>query len=253
MRVFAVSDLHVDYLENKKWVARLSNFDYQQDVLILAGDLTDNLPLLGETLSWLVDKFNAVFYVPGNHELWVSRDQYRDSITKFKAVCQLAVDSGAKITAQRMNGLVVYPLFSWYDFSFAEPNEKILQSWVDFRACRWPDGWNLADVNHYFLAENKLPDIRQPDDFVVSYSHFLPRIDVMPFYIPLSQRYIYPVLGSDKLDRQIRQVKPNIHVYGHSHVNQQISLNGIEYINNAFGYPNETRIASKNLLCIYEK
>ena len=45
MRIFALSDIHVDYDANAKWVEDLSVFDYQDDVLILAGDLTDKPPM----------------------------------------------------------------------------------------------------------------------------------------------------------------------------------------------------------------
>ncbi len=43
MRVFALSDIHIDYHENEQWLSRLSSMDYQEDILILAGDVTDNL------------------------------------------------------------------------------------------------------------------------------------------------------------------------------------------------------------------
>ena len=86
---------------------------------------------------------------------------------------------------------------------------------------------------------------------VISFSHFLPRIDLMPSYIPKKHRILYPVLGSTIIEDQVRQLAPTIHVYGHSHVNRDIEIDGIQYINNAFGYPKETRIAAKELLCIY--
>jgi predicted phosphodiesterase len=53
------------------------------------------------------------------------------------------------------------------------------------------------------------------------------------------------------LEQQIRLLRSDIHVYGHSHVNRRIEIGGITYINNAFGYPSETRIAAKRLLCIH--
>jgi Icc-related predicted phosphoesterase len=87
---------------------------------------------------------------------------------------------------------------------------------------------------------------------VVTFSHFLPRIDVMPSYIPRHRRMLYPILGSDRLERQLRLFKPSIHVYGHSHVNREVEIEGVTYINNAFGYPEETRITAKRLLCIHE-
>ena len=43
MRIFTISDLHIDYSENQRWVEGISTFDYQEDILILAGDITHHL------------------------------------------------------------------------------------------------------------------------------------------------------------------------------------------------------------------
>ena len=43
MRVFAVSDIHVDYAENLAWVLSLDHREYANDILILAGDVTDQM------------------------------------------------------------------------------------------------------------------------------------------------------------------------------------------------------------------
>lgn len=42
MRVFTLSDIHIEYMVNKQWVADLSAIDYRDDVLILAGDISDS-------------------------------------------------------------------------------------------------------------------------------------------------------------------------------------------------------------------
>jgi hypothetical protein len=89
-------------------------------------------------------------------------------------------------------------------------------------------------------------------DTVITYSHFLPRIDLMPDFIPCASRVLYPILGSSQLDPQLRRLNSHIHVYGHSHVNRNVKIDGVSYINNAFGYPHETRITSKHLVCIHE-
>lgn len=47
----------------------------------------------------------------------------------------------------------------------------------------------------------------------------------MPFFIPPKYREIYCVLGSSIIESQIRNLKSNIHVYGHSHVNHGKSMN----------------------------
>jgi Icc-related predicted phosphoesterase len=75
---------------------------------------------------------------------------------------------------------------------------------------------------------------------------------VMPAYIPAERRMLYPVLGSTRIEDQIRVLQPDIHVYGHSHVNRRVRLDGIDYVNNALGYPQETRIAARELVCIHD-
>ena len=74
MRIFAISDIHVDYEMNARWLAGLSMSEYREDVLILAGDVSDSLRRFDWALSLLTARFRRVLYVPGNHDLWVLRD-----------------------------------------------------------------------------------------------------------------------------------------------------------------------------------
>ncbi|MDA1244583.1 MAG: hypothetical protein O3B02_06225, partial [Proteobacteria bacterium] len=67
-----------------------------------------------------------------------------------------------------------------------------------------------------------------------------------------SKRTVYPVLGSVELGAQVCRLAPDVHVYGHSHVNQTIKIDSTHYVNNAFATPRETSIASKQLRCIYD-
>ena len=64
-RIFAISDIHVDIPENLVFVESWSASDYQQDVLIVAGDVTDNMTLLKSVLQSLTEKFSKVCFVPG--------------------------------------------------------------------------------------------------------------------------------------------------------------------------------------------
>jgi predicted phosphodiesterase len=250
MRVFALSDVHVDYEANVRWVAGLSDVDYLDDVLILAGDVSDSLVKLELTLKSLVAKFRKVLFVPGNHELWVIRDENSaTSLEKFRQVCRVVEQSGASMQTFASEGVVIVPLLSWYDYSFGLPGDELRDTWMDYRACRWPSDLGMEAVARLFERANRLPNTRA--ETVISFSHFLPRIDVMPAYVSAPNRRLYPVLGSAKLDQQVRAVRAKIHVYGHSHVNQCVQIDGVTYVNNAFGYPREAAIASKRLLCIH--
>jgi predicted phosphodiesterase len=252
MRVFAVSDIHVDYEINAKWVANVSRSEYRDDVLILAGDVSDTLRLLDWCLSTLAARFHQVLFVPGNHELWVVRDgRTKNSLDKFQDVAAVVASSGASMKLFCKNGVSIVPLLGWYDYSFGEPTEELLSTWMDFHACRWPSGLREEDIAMHFAALND-EHAGGSGDKVITFSHFLPRLDVMPRYISDSTRLLYPILGTTQLERQLRLIGPSVHVYGHSHVNRNVKIDGVSYINNAYGYPSETMITSKRLKCIHE-
>lgn len=252
MRIFALSDLHIDYDENARWVANLSVAEYQDDVLILAGDMTDVRRLLDWGLTTLVKRFYKVLFVPGNHDLWVARENHeQNSLQKFDDICEIVESSGASMQAFCERDVSIIPVLGWYDYSFGEPSEELKSIWMDYRACRWPSGFTEKDVAAYFEAFNN-KQVSPVAGKVITYSHFLPRIDLMPGFIPAAKKLLYPVMGSAQMDLQLRRFNPGIHVYGHSHVNRQMKIDGVLYINNAFGYPGETRIASKRLMCIHE-
>jgi predicted phosphodiesterase len=251
MRVFALSDIHIDYQANADWVAKLSTAEYRDDVLILAGDVTDTLSKLEWCLKTLVKRFRKVLFVPGNHDLWVIRDQpLKSSLQKFDEVVAAVESSGGSMETFRHRDVTIVPILTWYDYSFGEPSEELRSVWMDYRACRWPGGFTVQDVAAHFTALNK--NGTPPEGKVITYSHFVPRLDLMPSFAPCSARLLYPILGSTALDRQLRALNSSIHVYGHSHVNRHMTIDGVTYINNAFGYPHETFIASKRLVCIHE-
>ena len=251
MRVFATSDLHVDHDANARWVKELSQQDFQDDVLILAGDISDRMVLLEWTLTEFAKRFSQVLFVPGNHDLWVVREDMT-SLEKLSLLSDLAAQVGVETSSWATRELQIIPLQGWYDYSFAEPGPWLRRRWMDFRACSWPEFQDdPLQVAKFFDACNA-PMEPEAVSTVITFSHFLPRIDVMPHRIPAEHRRIYPVLGTSRLDRHIRRLGASLHVYGHSHVNRHVGIDGIQYVNNAFGYPRENRIARKQLLCIYE-
>jgi predicted phosphodiesterase len=250
MRVFAVSDLHVDYAENLRWVSQISRQDYRGDILLCAGDVSQKLTSLGRVLESLRACFREVLYVPGNHELWLTEQGHENSLERFHRVLQIAAECGVRVQPLTLEGISLVPLFAWYDFTFGEPSEHLRHAWVDFRACRWPKDFEAPQVTEYFLALNQT-HLRSYDQPVISFSHFVPRSDLLPG--PTWKRaFLRPVLGSEEIEKQIRQIDSRMHVYGHYHVNARQERDRVTYINNAFGYPEERHIAAKQLACIFE-
>jgi predicted phosphodiesterase len=251
MRVFALSDLHVDYGANARWLEGLPEHEFGDDLLILAGDISDSLERLEWALRIVTSRFRRVMFVPGNHDLWVIRDKEQwTSVEKFERVQALARECGVATEPVQWGAWLVVPLLGWYDHSFGVPGSEISTLWMDYRACVWPKGFGVADIVSYFIERNE-PAVRAGGGNVISFSHFLPRIDVMPARMPPASRIFYPVMGTSRLEQQVRRLGSKLHVYGHSHVNQRVTLDGVDYVNNAFGYPWEKRIAARALVCVH--
>ncbi|GAV11586.1 metallophosphoesterase [Paenibacillus sp. NAIST15-1] len=251
MRIFAISDIHIDFPENYNWLKQISCEDYKNDILILAGDISNQIIHIEETFTSLTAKFLKVFYVPGNHDLWVVKNEYSNSMEKLRAIEIIAQHTGVIMEPYSMENVLIVPLLGWYDYSFGSPNQEILSNWVDFIACKWPFGNDVVQITKYFTDRNHI-SMQKGDRFIISFSHFLPRIDLMPYNIPTSKQFLYPVLGSVLLDKQIRELGSDLHIYGHSHINRKIWKDGILYINNAYGYPYEKSYTHRKLLCVHE-
>ena len=88
-RVFALSDIHLDHDLNARWLSALSMQDYRDDILLLAGDVSDRSSVLERCFADLAKRFHTVLYVPGNHDLWVLREpSFATSLDKYRFIRQ---------------------------------------------------------------------------------------------------------------------------------------------------------------------
>jgi predicted phosphodiesterase len=238
MRILAISDLHTDFRENKVLLEQLSGVSYQRDILIAAGDISDRIETLKSTLTLLRAKFMKVFYVPGNHELWVRRGDHT-SIEKFFSVLALCQTLDIQTSPEKVDTTWVVPLFSWYEPQFDvddTADSNALESWADFYFCKWPPG--MGQASDFFLIMNE-PRLRSYDGPVISFSHFLPRRDLLPAVERLKFKGLPKVAGCAALDAQIRSLKSCVHVFGHSHIPCDRVIDGVRYLQNPLRYPRE--------------
>ena len=157
VRLFGLSDLHVDYAANLDTVKHLQRPPGEGHLaLIIAGDVTHHRGTLREALTALRSTFDDVFYVPGNHEAWVTSadraEGIEDSVAKLRACEALAEACGCTTrprTLEDAAGRVVKvaPLRGWYHASHdREPSvlpdddgsRGFSRRWADYRKCRWP-------------------------------------------------------------------------------------------------------------------
>lgn len=240
MRIFAVSDLHTDFKANRLLLEELLLHARRQDTLLVAGDIADRLEVIEETLALLRRKFAEVFYMPGNHELWV-RGEGHDSLEKLRRLIALCDRLGVRTGPGKAGGVWVVPLFSWYEAQFdaeAVDDEEELQGWADFYFCKWPP--EVTSVSDYFRELNA-GRLRHYEGEVITLSHFLPRRELLPPTRYLRFKGLPKVSGSSWLDAQLRAVNSSVHVFGHSHINCDLVIDGVRYVQNALRYPNERK------------
>ena len=250
MRLFATSDLHTDYKENFRWLQEISDFDYRDDVLIVAGDISDRLETIRETLLLLRAKFRHLFFTPGNHELWVRGVDY-DSIKKFELVLKLCDELNVSTKPARFDDVWVVPLFSWYDGVFdGETNDEnsAKLAWVDFHLCKWPQ--EAKPLPDYFLRMNT-SHLESYDAPVVTFSHFIPRPDLLPPKQYMRFSWLPSVSICAGLDAQIRELESKVHVCGHTHTTFDTVIDGVRYVQNAVRYPKERRVDQEAVKLIW--
>jgi predicted phosphodiesterase len=240
MRIYAVSDLHTDFRANREALERTPMGGHRDDVLIVAGDVADVEAVVRDTLQLLVGRFREVFFVPGNHELWV-RGEERDSMEKFRSILRICDQVGVRTAPARVEDTWVVPLFSWYDPSFDVEGEGVedeLEGWADRYFTRWPSGMGRVDAA--FLRMNE-PHVRRYDGPVVTFSHFVPRPELVPAVKNLRFRGLPLVAGSLGIEAQIRRIQPRVHVFGHTHIPMDEVLDGVRYVHNHFLPASEAR------------
>ncbi|MFB3042220.1 MAG: metallophosphoesterase [Candidatus Poribacteria bacterium] len=259
MRVFALSDIHMDYNGNVLWLEKLSSIDYTDDVLILAGDISEDLEKLRRVLSFLRNKFAHVFFVPGNHDLWVRRGECIDSIAKFWRVLNLCTSLGVQTQATKVGEAVwIIPLFSWYVkpeegsdslFTPKEGEDPTLKMWSDDYFTKWMALEENITVAAFFLRMNEKHLGKHYDAPIITFSHFLPRRDLIfstqAEATGMTVKDANPsfnfsrVAGCAGLEEQIRRLGSSVHVYGHQHRNRHRLIDGVLYVSHCLGYPRE--------------
>ncbi|KAK6153291.1 hypothetical protein DH2020_012930 [Rehmannia glutinosa] len=210
-RVFVVSDLHTDYSENMCWVNSLSCHDHDKDVLVVAGDVAETCANFVLTMSLLKDKFKHVFFVPGNHDLWLRREKndYLGSLDKLDKLLDACEKLGVETKPGIIDGLGLIPLYSWYHESFDKEKDitgiripslemvihflspskdfTYLFYWTALLTGIWPDELKKEQSSlalHFDSLNDKnwdiVEDILRRCSHIISFSHFVPRQELCP-------------------------------------------------------------------------
>lgn len=271
-RVLAVSDVHADRPENWKWVVeRLADRPRQEDVLLLPGDISEDERTFRNVLVQVRPLYRDVFLCFGNHDLWVQDrgsdgDVHDDSLSKMARLEEICRQVDVKTEPALVENAWIVPLHAWHHKSFDEEGPD-----ADWEGKLWSNGWKRPAPRDYTAcvwpgALGKLPDgdegvaryfdelndetwerSRQPHQHVITFSHFVPDPRLNPEKRMLTHPSLLEVVGSEFLGRRVRRIRPNVHVFGHSHFGWDMVLEGTRYVQPALGYPRERSLRLRSL------
>jgi 3',5'-cyclic AMP phosphodiesterase CpdA len=254
VKLWAISDLHVGYKENRAALEALE--PHPDDWLILAGDAGDTPAQLEWVLRTLRPRFSQLIWVPGNHDLWTPRTlpPGQRGVTHYERLVALCGRFGVLTPEDayaRWPGdgppRAIVPLFLLYDYSFApdgvHPDDAV--AWAAQSGLRSADEDLLAPDPHdsraawchqrVAEAQTRLAAL-PPDLRLVLVNHFPLRRDQA--VLPRIPRFTI-WCGTRHTEDWHQQFNVEAVVYGHLHLRASRTIDGVRFDEVSLGYPKQ--------------
>ena len=129
-RLWATSDLHVAYEENRRIVAEDLLPRSPDDWLIVAGDVAETVEDVEWALEVLAGRFARVIWAPGNHELWTPKKdpvqlrgeaRYEHLVETCRRLGVLTPEDDYATWTGPGGPVAIVPMLLLYDYTFRMP------------------------------------------------------------------------------------------------------------------------------------
>lgn len=255
----AISDLHVEVAENRRFVQALRP-DSDRDWLIVCGDVGEVMSDIEWGLRTLTRIFDKVIWVPGNHELWTRPDdpaqlrgeeRYRHLVHCCRELGVVTPEDPYPVWTGPGGPVVIAPLFTLYDYSFgtniaSSKDEALARAREAGVVCSdelvlFPDPYSSVEewceervrVTRERLAANGTGGLP-----VVLVNHF-------PLLREATNRLMHPEFaqwcGTEMTADWHKRFRAIAVVYGHLHLPRTTVHDGVRFDEVSLGYPHQWR------------
>lgn len=254
MTLWAISDLHVGYKDNRRAVAELRADP--DDWLIVAGDTGESPAHLDWVLETLRPRFAQLIWTPGNHDLWTPRAWPAERrgeahYTRLAEICRrhdvLTPEDPFAVWPGEGPRTAIAPTFVLYDYSF-RPDDVAREDAVAWAAetgvrcadeallAPFPfesrDAWCHARVT---FSEQRLSAVPE-DTRLVLVNHFPLRRDLA--ILPRIPRFSL-WCGTRATESWPARFPIDVVVSGHLHIRNTRWIDGVRYEEVSLGYPKQ--------------
>eukprot|EP00913_Durusdinium_trenchii_P019649 g18472.t1 len=201
-----------------EWLRHLPRFE--NSVVLVAGDVGVSLMQVREALQLFKKKFDHVFYCYGNHETWTS------ALVQILSRSWMCCESFAKKKKS-----MLLPNCCRTSFSIrrcrerSSPQTPVRASGVAWQMPAWSRGelaQTLDKQNELWgiwplppeLEENLQKPRGERKSWVLSFSHFLPELELMPEKRFLFTPNLTQIVGSNFIRERVKALQPDLHIFG---------------------------------------
>jgi predicted phosphodiesterase len=254
MRLYAIGDLHLSFPANREALHTFAS--HPDDWLILAGDIGESIEHLQLTFETLAPRFARLIWVPGNHELWTTRNGGARGEEKYQSLLTCCRDYGVLTPEDPFvlwegegGPCYIAPLFLLYDYSFRPgdiaPENAV--AWAAESGILCADERYLHPDPHNHIAawceerctraEAKLAEASRRHPLVLI-NHFpltsqlvrLPRIPRFSIWC-----------GTDRTEDWHKRFRAKVVIAGHLHIRTTDWIDGTRFEEVSLGYPKQWR------------
>ena len=254
MNLWAISDLHVGYEENRRAVEALPAMP--EDWLIVAGDTGETPAHLDFVLKTLTPRFAQLIWTVGNHDLWTpaSLSSDRRGVAHYERLVKLCRSYGV-LTPEDPFAVwpgegprtAIVPTFVLYDYSFRPPTvaAEDAVAWAADAGVRCADE-DLLDPSPFpsrqawcasrLIETTKRLDAIPGDSRIILVNHWPLRYeDGQPPRIPRFSIWC----GTRETEEWHRRYAVETVVYGHLHLRSSKRRDGVRFEEVSLGYPRQ--------------
>jgi 3',5'-cyclic AMP phosphodiesterase CpdA len=254
LRLWATSDLHVGYAENRRAVQALESF--ADDWLIVAGDTGEAPAHLDFVLRTLRPKFAQIIWTVGNHDLWTPQTlaraergeaHYRRLVELCRRSDVLTPEDPFAVWPGPGPRTAIVPTFTLYDYSFRPDKVSAEEAvaWAAKQGVRCADEQLLSPEPYASRAEWCAARVAESearlaavpaDTRIILVNHWPLRRDhaVLP-RIPRFSIWC----GTRATENWHTRFPLDTVIYGHLHLRSSRELDGVSFEEVSLGYPRQ--------------